>query len=189
MAFFLGILTIIIAVVSYSLYLRDMFKGKTKPHSVTWLVWGLLNSFIFFEQINNGAGAGAWVTGAAAVANMLIFALSLKYGEKQITRLDLSCLLAAIAILIFWVQTADTMLAIILACAIFIVGFIPTIIKAWRRSQEETTMTFALNGLKFFIALFALQSFTIVTALYPVVLMLLNGGFALFLVVRRIAHR
>ncbi|MBC7459674.1 hypothetical protein H7200_03115 [Candidatus Saccharibacteria bacterium] len=188
MAFFLGILTIIIALMSYGFYLRDMFKGKTKPHSVTWFIWGLLNSFIFFEQINNGAGEGAWVTGTAAVANILIFILSLKYGEKRITKLDVFCLVSAIAILVFWLQTADTVPAIILACVIFIVGFIPTITKAWRRSQEETTVTFALNGLKFFIALFALQSFTIVTALYPIVLMVLNGGFALFLVVRRIKH-
>ncbi len=187
--FWLGLSTIVIAIVSYSICLSDMFKGKTKPHSLTWFIWALLNSFIFFQQITHDAGPGAWVTGTAAAANVIIFILSLKYGEKRITKLDWFCLISALAIFVVWYNTSDATLAVILACLIFILGFAPTIRKAWSRAGEETIATFALNGAKFLIALFALQSFTIVTALYPAVLSILNIGFVIYLILRRPARR
>lgn len=186
--FWLGLSTIVIAVVSYSIYLRDMFRGKTKPHSLTWFIWALLNSFIFFQQMTHDAGPGAWVTGTAAAANVVIFLLSLKYGEKHITKLDWLCLVSALAIFAFWFQTSDAVISVILACIIFVLGFTPTIRKAWRRAQEETVPTFVLNSLKFFIALFALESFTIITALYPMTLFVLNIGFAFYLIFRRSAY-
>ena len=64
----IGLISLAIAVISYSLYITHTLKGYTKPHAITWLVWGLLNGSVFFEQLAGGAGPGAWVTAAAAVA-------------------------------------------------------------------------------------------------------------------------
>lgn len=185
MATLLGIITVLIAVISYSFYFRDIFRGKTKPHGLTWLIWGVLNSFIFFQQLAADAGPGAWVTGSAALANILIFLASFRYGERRITRLDWVSLFAAGLVLVFWFQTSDATLAVILASIISLLGFVPTIRKTWDGAHEETVITFALNSLKFFIALFALQSVSVVTVLYPVLMFVTNAGFAIYLLVRR----
>jgi chromate transport protein ChrA len=185
MAFYLGIVTIIIAVVSYAIYIRDVLGGSTKPHGFTWFVWALLNSYIFFQQIQNNAGAGAWVTGVAALANLFIFLLALKYGERNITKLDWACLGLAFVALSIWLFNSDVVLSVVLACSVFVLGFIPTLRKSIRHAREETATTFALNSLKFLVALFALSSVTIVTALYPLVLFVINGLFALFLFARQ----
>lgn len=185
MTFYLGIITIIIAVVSYSIYIRDVFGGTTKPHGFTWFVWALLNSYIFFQQMQHDAGAGAWVTGVAGVANLFIFLLALKYGERNITKLDWLCLMLALAAFATWIVNSDVVLSVVLACSVFVLGFIPTLRKSFKRAHDETAMTFGLNSLKFMIAIFALSSISVITALYPFVLCVINGLFALFLFARQ----
>jgi len=181
----LGVVTILIAVVSYSLYFRDVLAGKTKPHAFTWLIWSSLNLLVFYTQLTNNGGPGAWVTGAAAVANGIIFLLALRYGERNIAWLDWLCLAAALLSLAVWLVYPDGEASILLASAVFVIGFIPTFRKSIHRAHEETAITFALNSVKFFIALFALTSISITTAVYPFLLFLVNGFFAGFLLSRQ----
>lgn len=185
----LGILTIIIAVCSYGLYFRDMFRGATKPHGLTWLIWAVLNGLMWYQQVQLGAGPGAWVTAVAATANLLICISAFVYGERTITRFDWLCGGLALVAISAWLNNPQGITSTILACLVFIIGLIPTFMKSLRNAAEETAATFALNGLKFFIALFALQVFSPATALYPFVLFIVNGSFALFLVGRSLAVR
>jgi len=183
---YIGLLTIIIAIASYGIYIRDTIKGRTRPHAISWVIWAVLNGFIFTQQLIHGAGPGAWVTGVAAAANVLIVLLSLKYGERNITRIDWLCLVISGAVLALWLQNVNDTLTVSLACIVFVVGFIPTFRKSFRKPGEETVATFGLNSIKFFLALFALNQITLVTALYPFVLGLMNGSFVIFLIIRRI---
>lgn len=177
----LAITAIALAIISYSFYLRDIFAGKTKPHGFTWLTWSALNTFVFYQQLLYGGGPGAWITGVAAIANGAIFLLAFKYGERNITQLDWICLAGAVIALLFWWNGVSPAPSIVIACIVFALGFIPTIRKSLRKVYEETAITFGLNAIKFLIALLALQSFTLITALYPAVLFTLNAGFAIFL--------
>lgn len=180
-----GLLSVLLAAVSYSFYLKDIFAGRTKPHAVTWLVWAFLNGFIFLQQMTNEGGAGAWVTGAAAIVSLCIFILSFKHGERHITRLDWLCLAIVGLIIVLWTQRVSEEVTVVLACVVFLLGFIPTFRKAYKKPHQETLATFGLNSAKFLISLLALQSLTIVTGLYPLFLGVLNGCFAIYLVFRR----
>jgi len=184
----IAILTLCIAAVSYGLYFHDMFKGKTKPHSVTWLIWAGLNGFIFSQQLLNGAGPGAWVTGAAALANAAIFALSFKYGEKKISMFDWLCIGLVVVVFGVWLGTADSELTILAAISIFMLGLLPTVIKAHKKPSEETALTFLLNGIKFLLAFYALETVTFVTAAYPLSLFVANTLLGIYLLKVR-AHR
>lgn len=177
----LGIITLVIAAISYSFYIRDTLKGKTKPHAFTWGIWGVLNIFIFYGQVDGGGGPGAWVTAATAMANILIFLLAFKYGKTNITKLDVACAIIAVTALCLWCFSGDIAISVILSCVVFILGLIPTIVKSIRSAHEETAVTFALNASKFLIALFALQTISLETALYPAVLFIVNGCFAGYL--------
>lgn len=189
MLLFLGILAVSIAIVSYSLYLKDVFVGYTKPHGFSWLIWAILNTLIFYQQIASGAGPGAWVTAVAAGANMLIFLVSLKYGERNITRFDWICLGLALIAVMFWLASPHPVLSVMLASSVFIIGLIPTFRKSLISAHEETAITFALNALKFLVAIFALESLTLTTLLYPLVLVIANGFFAVFLFTRQASVR
>ncbi len=181
----LGFVTIILAIVSYSLYITDVLRHKTRPHGITWLIWSVLNIFIWYEQYTGGAGPGAWVTALTAGANFFIFLLSLRYGNNRITLLNIACLIGAAIALGIWLSGGSSVLSVCVASITFVIGFIPTIAKSVRYAHEETIMTFALNSLKFLLALFALETVTLVTSLYPFVLFIMNGLFVLFLLFAR----
>jgi hypothetical protein len=182
---YLGVVTLLIGLVSYGLYFIDIFKGKTKPHAMSWLVWGVLNSVIFLFQQTSGAGAGSWITAFSATAALLIFITSLRYGEKKITKLDGYCVLGAAVSLLLWFTQRHGEPAVILASITFVLGFIPTYRKAYSKPYQETILTFTLNSTKFLIALFALSNLAFASLLYPATLAFMNLGFVIFLFIRR----
>lgn len=181
----LGVVSLAIALVSYSIYITHTIKGSTKPHAVTWLIWALLNGFVFFEQLSVEAGPGAWVTAAASAANFAIFFLALVKGERSITKLDWTCFALTLVLLFSWASINNPTISVFLAVVIFMIGFIPTLRKSMRNAHEETVVTYALNGLKFFIALTALTTISVASVLYPLVIGTVNLAFALYLLVAR----
>ena len=185
MSILLGLLSIVISLVSYSFYIRDVLVGKTRPHVVTWLIWGFLNAAIFYQQVTHGADAGSWVTLVASIANFLIFALSLRHGEHRMTRLDVGCLALAAGALMLWWLDSDSSAAVVIAVSVFVIALVPTWRKSLANPYEETALTYALNSLKFLLAIFALGTISFTTAFYPFALFVTNGVFVLFLLIRR----
>jgi hypothetical protein len=181
MGMFFALAAMAIAVVSYGIYIKDIFAGRTQPHAFTWGIWAALAGFIFVEQNANGAGPGAWPTAFVAIAGTIICGLALYRGTKKIRALDWVSLTAALAVGYLWLTTHDPELSVILASTVFLLGFVPTIRKVLAGKPQETTLTYALNSFKFLLALLALQTFTVTTALYPLVLCVANAAFVVFL--------
>ena len=64
-------------------------------------------------------------------------------------------------------------------------GFGPTLTKAWARPHSDSSSTFMLNGLKFVPSLFAMDSVSIATCVLPASLVITNLAVALIIVLRR----
>lgn len=181
----LTFLAIGIGIVSYISYFRDIFAGRTKPHTFTWLVWAVLTTIGFAGQLAGGGGAGVWVTGFTALVAFIIFGLALFRGEKEIARSDWLSLSGAVLALLLWFITKGPLLSVILITVIDALGFYPTFRKSYRKPGEETLSTYALSSIKFIFALFALDHFTVITALYPASLVVANAAFVVMLIIRR----
>jgi len=181
----LGITATVLAFFSYIPYFRDIWQGKTKPHAFSWLVWGTLTAIAFAGQVADKGGAGAWVTGFTAVVCLLIFAAAVWRGEKRITTSDWLSLLGAAVALGLWGLTKSPLLSVILITLIDAFGFFPTFRKSYFKPHSETLITYVISSFKFVLALIALDNFTVVTSLYPISLVLMNGAFAVMLVIRR----
>lgn len=188
-SYLIGWIALFLAAISYGIYITTVLQRKTTPHSITWLVWTALNGAMFFEQMNNGAGFGAWVTGSAAIANIVIFLLSLRYGDHGVTRIDWITLVIAILMFGVWFMTGGGGLTIVLAVTIFAIGMIPTLIKSAKAPSEEPLISYALNALKFFLSLFALSVFTIETVLYPAAIATFNVVIVLYVLGVRWQHK
>jgi len=174
-----------ITVVSYWFYFRDIFAGRTKPHAYTWLVWAVLTASAFAAQLHGHGGPGAYVTGLTALVSFIILGLAIWRGEKGITTSDKLSLGGALAALLIWFFTSNPVLAIILISVIDFLGFLPTIRKSYHKPYEETLITYMLSGFKFVLAILALDTYTLVTWLYPASLVAANLLFVVMLVVRR----
>jgi len=182
---FFGILSIIPAVIAYFCYFRDTFRGKTKPHAFSWLVWGILAGNGFFAQVSAHAGIGAWVTGLTSVASLSIFVYALRIKATKPTAFDWALLgLALLSLLLLLVVTSKH-IALWLTLIALVAGFAMNIRKAYLKPHEENPIAFWLNALKFVPGILALTSFSFLTVAYPLAAALGNAALALVVALRR----
>ena len=127
----LGILTILIGVVSYSFYFRDVFRGKTRPDAFSWLIWGVLASVIFFAQRATHGGPGAWATAFTAVVCFLIALTAFVRGDGRIKLIDTISLIGASIGVCLWYYTSDPLYTVLCAVGVGALGFVPTFRKAF----------------------------------------------------------
>lgn len=181
----LAVIATIISVVSYIPYIRDILKGKTKPHAFSWLVWSILVGIGFFGQIADKAGPGAWVIASTSLLCFVVFLFSLKKGEKNIVLLDWISLISAGVAILFWIFTEEPLLSVILVTIIDAIGFIPTFRKSFMKPNEETFSTYVLSMIKYALSIIALKNFSILTVLFPASLVVTNGLFVIMLFMRK----
>ncbi len=181
----LSVIAIILAVVAYIPYIRDVLKGKTKPHIYSWFVWGFVTIIRFALQIKGGGGPGAYVTLSAGIISFIIFFLGLKGGKKDITTSDTVFFVLALIATAIWVFAKQPTLSVILLVTIDLLGFVPTIRKSWNKPNEETLFTWSLNGFRHGLSVLALSHYNILTVLYPAIWAIANTLFSLMLVIRR----
>ena len=181
----LGILSIVIAVISYIPYFRDIFSGKTKPHAFSWFVWSVLTGIAFAAQIVKHGGPGAWVTGLTALACLIISLLALYKGEKDFPLFDWTCLFLAFVALALWWFTKDPTGSVILITITDAIAFIPTFRKCYYKPHEETISTYILSIVKFVLGIFALSTFIFATWFFPVAITLMNTIFVAMVLIRR----
>lgn len=181
----LGALSVVIGVVSFLPYFRDIYRGTTKPHPFSWLIWGVLDSTVFAAQVVKGAGAGSWATAVTLVFTFIIALVSFNRGEKRITIIDWLCLLGGLSGIALWFFTSDPWNAVIIVTLTNSLAMIPTLRKSYLRPREETMSTYALAILKWIPALAAMESFTPTNWLFPASLVFWNSVLVALLIVRR----
>lgn len=177
----LGYLTILLAFISYIPYIRDVLENKTKPHAFSWLIWSVLSAIAFAAQFVKHGGAGAWVTGFTTVACLVIFLLALRKGTRDFPVIDWVCLaLAGISLLTWWLMK-DPTVSVIIIIITDTLAFIPTFRKSYRNPFEETATLFVIYFFIWILALFALDSYSIATWLYPAYGIVANAALVLML--------
>jgi len=181
----IALVSVALTLFGYSFYFRDIFANKTKPHAYSWLVWASLTAIAFFGQVADGGGPGAWVTATTALVSFVIFGLAIKKGEHNITVSDKLNLAGAGLALLVWFFTEDPVFSIILITVIDFLGFVPTIRKSYSKPHEETLIHYVFAGLKFVLAIIALDNYSLTTWLYPASLVVANLFFVPMLVIRR----
>lgn len=182
----LGALSIATGIVAYTVYIvQTIRKGGVQPHPFSWLLWGLVTLVAYLVQWSQGGEAGSWVTGFTAVVCFVIGGLTLRKNRWQFSWFDWFSAGAGLFALGFYVFARNPTYSAIFATAADVVGYGPTIKKGWTEPHRDSATSFALNSGKFFVALFALGSYSIATWLYPATITIVNAGVAVMLLLRR----
>ncbi len=178
-------IAVILTFVGYFGYIRDIVKGKTKPHVFSWLIWSIITGIIYALQVSAGAGPGSWVTLTLTVILLSVFFLSLKNGSKNIKKIDVVFLILALGALPLWLVVKQPVLSIILLSMIDMLGFLPTIRKSWNDPYSETLSLYVITTFRHGLTIFALAQYNIVTWLFPASWVVANALFSLMLFMRR----
>lgn len=166
-------------------YIIDIFRGTTRPHLYTYLIWSIVTTIAFFGQVAGGGGPGAWTTGAMAALTIFVLLLCFKHGTEDVTTFDLVCLIAALFAIVPWWLTKDPMYSVVLATAIDVLAFFPTIRKSYNDPSSETLISYVSNLLRHPLSILALSVYSVTTVVYPAALFAMNIILVSVIVTRR----
>lgn len=169
-----GAVALALTFVAFFLYVRDTLWRGTKPHPFTWFLITVIDSTVFVAQVLHGGGPGTWAVGMGALLAGFTFVLTLKYGEKQITKIDWACLGIALMGIATWIVTSNALLAVVLASVSDVVVKAPTFRKSYLRPDEESVSVWSVDIVLYSLSIVALSSITWTTALFPAEIVLTN---------------
>ncbi len=170
----LGTIAAVLALISSIIYIKDIFRGNTKPHTYTWLIWSIVTTIAFFGQWVSGGGPGSWATGVSAVVTIFTLLLSLKgnYGTKDITNFDKVCLVLALVSILPWLLAKSVFWSVILATLIDLIAFFPTMRKTWNAPHSESLGSMYVDAIKHSLSMFSMGSYSLINLIYPAAVLL-----------------
>jgi hypothetical protein len=185
----MGALAVVITLVAYGIYVWQTLRGEARPHPLSWLIFGVLTGTGYLVQLDQAAGQGSWVMGVTTIVCLLLCLMSFWRGERTFPWYEWAFLLAAAVIFIFYLWSREPTTAAVLAAIVSVLGFGPTVTKAWQRPHSDSITTFTLNSIKFIPAFFAMDNLTVATCVMPAALVVANAAVALIIYARRSRHR
>jgi len=181
----IGGLSVVMGILCFAVYIWGIYKGTTKPHLFSWIIWGILMSIAFAVQVVEKAGPGAWNLGVSAMIVFFIVGVSFFYGEKHITRSDWMAFIIALLAIPVWKMTGNPLWAVVIAAMINVTAYYPTFRKSWMKPWDEPVLAYFIGAMPFVLSLFALEKVTPATVIYPVVAATLSTMMVLMLLWRR----
>lgn len=181
----LSIVAVVLTFAAYVPYFRDIFKGKTKPHLYSWILWGVLSLLVAGLQAVGGAGAAIWPTVVVGFLCLAVAALSVKGSSKYITATDTAMAILSLLAIVFWLVIDQPVISLFLVIAGDILAFIPTVRKSWHDPYSETLSMYAITTLRYILVVLAIQEYTLLSALWPAFWVVGNAVFVVILALRR----
>jgi hypothetical protein len=151
-------------------YIRSIINGTIMPHVFSWVIWGTTTFVVFLAQLKGNGGAGAWPIGVSGGITIFIALLAyMKRADVSITRTDWLFFVSAMSSLPFWYFTSDPLWAVVILTTVDVLGFGPTVRKAYTFPHSESLQFFALFTVRNLIAIMALENYSVTTVLFPAV--------------------
>ena len=185
----LGLLAGAIGVADTIPYVRDTVRGSTRPQRATWFIWGMLAVVVTFSQYADGASWSLIMASVQAVVTMLIFVLSIRFGEGGLTRGELVMIAVAGCGVLGWMIADEPLVATACVVAADLIGAAMMAPKTYRDPDSETLVTFAFASVGGALAAGAVGAWDVSLLLYPAYYCVVNGAIALLIVARRAALR
>ncbi len=177
---------IVLTFIAFFPYIRSIMRGNTRPHVFSWVIWGITTLVVFLAQLKDDGGLGAWPTGLSGVITFYVACIAyLKTSDIAITRGDWIFFLAALSSLPFWYFTSDPLWAVVILTAVDVLGFGPTIRKAYSHPFQEDIVFFTLFAVRGFFSVGALENFSLTTVLFPAAVSLACLLLVLMVIYRR----
>ncbi len=167
----LSLIAIAITLAAFIPYIREIFRGSIKPHVFSWVIWGATTLLAFLAQLEDNGGVGAWPIGVSGSITIFIACLAyMKRADVTITKTDWLFFVAALSSLPLWYFTSDPLWAVVMLTTVDVLGFGPTVGKAYHFPYSESLLFFGLFTVRNLLVIMALENYSMTTLLFPVVI-------------------
>jgi len=168
---FFSAVAIAITFIAFLPYIRSIIHGEIKPHVFSWIIWGSTTFVVFLAQLEDGGGAGAWPIGVSGCITIFIALLAyIKRADISITKTDWLFFASAMSSLPLWYFTSDPLWAVIILTTVDVLGFGPTVRKAYAFPNSESLLFFSLFTARNLMVVVALENYSVTTVLFPAVI-------------------
>lgn len=169
-------ITILISLLGYFFYFKDIFYGKVRPDLVTWFLW-MLGPFIsVFFQIKAGAGLSILPVFLAGFGPLVVIIVSLirKNAHWKISQLDIICGTFALISLTLYFITHNLGISILFAIITDGLAAVPTIVKAWKFPGTESTAVYMVGVISNILGLLIIKDWIFTIYSFSLYIILIN---------------
>lgn len=164
----LSAIAIALTLIAFLPYIRSILKNEIKPHVFSWVIWGSTTFIVFLAQLYAGGGVGAWPIGVSGIVTIYVaFLAYLKKSDVTITKVDWCFFLLAMGSLPLWYFTFDPLWAVAILTTVDVLGFGPTLRKAYCYPFEENLTFFSIFLVRNILVVIALENYSITTVMFP----------------------
>lgn len=181
--------SVLVSLIAFVPYLWGIYRKQVRPHLIGWMIWTLLTAVIFWAQLQSGGGFGAWTTATISFTCLIAFVCSFFYGDKSITRFDIICLGLSIVAIGLWLICKTPLYSVILLTFVEYLGMGAMTKKTYLDPYSENLTYFILCIIKYTFAAMTLDSWSWITAFYPVAIVVQALAFSLMIIYRRTVLR
>ena len=182
----LSTVAVTLTFIAFFPYIRAILKHETKPHVFSWVIWGSTTFIVFLAQIEDGGGVGAWPMGVSGLITLYVAFLALmKKADTRITRTDWVFFLSAMGALPLWYFTSAPLWSVLTLTLVDLLGFGPTIRKAYSHPFDENLLFFSLFAIRNAVAIAALEHYSLTTVTFPAVIAIACVALVFMTAVRR----
>jgi len=163
---FFAIIAVVVGLISYYLYTRDLFSLKTKPHIYSWLIWTITQGTAMVAIYYGGGIWGGLELTMGTIFNVAILVFCLKYGTKNITKRDTIVLIIALIAIFVWWQLKIPLVSVLMVSVIDFFGFLPSFRKSYEEPWSETLSSWLLFSVANIFSILALNQYNLLTLTY-----------------------
>ena len=165
---FLSAVAIALTFAAFVPYIRTIISGTTKPHVFSWVIWGATTFVVFLAQLEGKGGVGAWPIGVSGSITIVVaFLAYVKRADITITTTDWLFFTSAMSSLPLWYLTSDPLWAVVVLTTVDVLGFGPTVRKAYSFPHSESLLFFSLFAARNLLVIMALENYSVTTVLFP----------------------
>ena len=179
-----GLIAVVCEFAAAVIYYRDIYRGNTKPHLYTVIIWSLVMTVGFLGITVGGGEAGTWALALSTLVMVSLIPISLKWGTTDITNTDRIFLVLALITILPWILTKNPLWSVMLVALIDALGIIPTIRKTYNEPTSEALPAWILAVARSTCQIIALGAYTATTLMYPIELVIADGILVLVIIIR-----
>jgi hypothetical protein len=163
----LAIASGLLALIFYAIVFRDALNRTIVPNSVSWLIWSLNDTLIFFASLSAGARNTLVVPLVYAIFGWLIFFAALKNERRAPDRGEITCLVGATVGWIAYLIDLGPLISLMIAVLVNAIGAFPIAHRVWNDPKAERSDAWSVILVSSILSLASLERLSPELLLFP----------------------
>lgn len=150
-------------------YFVGIFRGKTRPHIYSWLIWTITYGIGLLGVIKGNGGWGSLSLAVGFSIVCITFLACFKYGSKNITKFDTVTLIFALLAIVVYFQLHNPLLAVFMVTLIDFIAYVPSFRKSFYEPYSENVASWVIYTIAGLLIILSLYEYNLLTLTYLVV--------------------